>query len=189
MGLNARVYHLLKALAGSGKALAAGYPAIMIEDLPSDAHEVFKGLGYELDVIDIYRHSGCERIFDLNTPCDLGQYDLVLDHGTLEHCFNIGQAAFNLASAVKLNGFIVQHLPMSMFNHGFYNLNPTWFNSFYPQNGFQILHLEAMAGDRFFQIPLKARFDLKDNNTLLTMVAKKTEEKQITFPIQERYRA
>lgn len=215
MGINNRVFELLTTHCKTGgKALAAGYPDILVDeatiaricgDIAADAHSdeirryhkkdvaprdacaVFRAIGYELDVIDIYQHRGCERIVDLNYQAELGQYDLVIDHGTIEHCFNIGVASMNLAGAVKPGGMIVQHLPMSMFNHGFYNLNPTWFWSFYPQNGFNIVHFEGMAEGQTFAPPEHQRFKLRADDGLLTMIAQRVSGEALKLPIQERY--
>lgn len=153
-----------------------------------DARAVFKALGYDLTVIDIHPERGCERIVDLNHPADLGEYDLVLDHGTIEHCFNIAQAAINLASAVKVGGCIVQHLPMSMFNHGLYNLNPTWFWSFYPKNGFEIVRLEGFANpDKIAELPKHDGFSVDTKDMLITMVAKRVEKKPVIYQMQQLY--
>ena len=155
-----------------------------------DARAVFKALGYDLTVIDIYQERGCERIVDLNYPAEIGEYDLVVDHGTIEHCFNIAQAAINLASAVKVGGHIVQHLPMSMFNHGLYNLNPTWFWSFYPKNGFEILHMEGFAyPNQIGELPKHDLFTVTAQNMLITVVAKRVEKKPISYQMQQKYAA
>src|SRR5579872_5734142 len=112
-----------------GQALAAGYPDVLLseDDLgefadtytdqnasairrahnqpelnPRCPFGLFRRIGYHLSVVDIREERGCETTVDLNQPADLGRFELVLDHGTIEHCFNIAQAAQNLAAAVKL---------------------------------------------------------------------------------------
>lgn len=68
--------------------------------LVPDAASVFRLMGAELDVFDVIKERGCEIIADLNYPIvdeHLGQYDVVMDVGTLEHCFNIAQAGMNMA--------------------------------------------------------------------------------------------
>jgi hypothetical protein len=62
--------------------------------LPETSH-VFGLLESTLECVDIVASRGCERIVDLNYSAELGQYDLVLDCGTTEHCFNVGQAIIN----------------------------------------------------------------------------------------------
>jgi hypothetical protein len=55
----------------------------------------------------------------------------VLDCGTTEHCFNVGQAIINAAHAVKPGGAIFHCFPMCVMNHGFWNASPTAFKDFY----------------------------------------------------------
>ena len=57
--------------------------------------------------------------------------------------FNIGEAIKNIAVATKKGGLVWHGSPLLFFNHGFYNLNPTFFVDFYSQNGFEILDLSA----------------------------------------------
>lgn len=159
-----------------------------------DSRSVFAALGYELDVIDIHPVRGGETIIDLNypLPADFSRtYDLVLDTGTCEHCFNIGQAALNLASLVKQGGFIIQGLPFNMFNHGFYNVNPTWFHDFYPANGFEILFLQGatdwLTESKLFDLPPYARFNDAPQNAGIYVVARRREVRPITFPVQHKY--
>jgi len=158
-------------------------------DYARDPFHVFRMLGFDLTVIDIAQERGPEQIVDLNKPSSVaGSFDLVLDHGTIEHCFNVAEAARNLAGAVAGGGFIVQHLPMNMYNHGFYNFSPTFFVDFYEQNGFDILHMEGVAGDRVFDVPPVMRFRNVPENSLITIVARRVVVQAITFPIQRVYR-
>ena len=121
----------------------------LVRRLIPDAHSFFRTLDCELDVYDIVQERGCEILCDLNSPfafskiesgiyLDIYQsYDIVLDVGTVEHCFNIAQAIMNMAGLVKEGGFIIHENPHSGWgNHGFYNLNPTWYHDFYTANGF-----------------------------------------------------
>lgn len=103
---------------------------------------LFENLACEFDVYDIERHHGLEKIIDLNKvlPEELREeYDMVLDPGTLEHCFNVGTAIINMASMLKLGGCIIHHNPMFYVNHGFYNFSPTFYCDFYDANEFDII--------------------------------------------------
>lgn len=152
-----------------------------------DTEEFFTKLGASLTCTDFKALRGNEKIVDLNFPNDLGQFDLVIDPGTLEHCFNIAQAAFNAANAVKLNGHILHVNPISMVNHGFYNLCPTWYFDFYQQNGFQIL--EAFAGykDDIAPLPPVERIDCASEVSAYVL-AKHITIQPLAFPIQAKYR-
>jgi hypothetical protein len=159
-----------------------------------DARDTFRELGLSLDVVDLVAARGDEIIVDLNFPLPGGfvrRYDLVVDTGTCEHCFHIGQAAMNLARLVKKGGYIVQALPLSSFNHGFYNVNPTWFHDFYPANGFEI-HLlvgisDIVLAPKFLDLPPHANFAAVPDRTVAVVVAQRTAETEPVAPTQRKY--
>lgn len=98
-------------------------------------------LGISPVYIDVHPSRGAERVVDLNypLPADLcGAFDAVLDPGTLEHCFNIGQAFRNVVQALKPGGFAVHTNPLSQANHGFWSINPTAYHDFYGALGFRV---------------------------------------------------
>jgi hypothetical protein len=156
----------------------------------------FDALAIDCSVIDIHASRGGERIVDLNgaMPDDLvAGFDLVLDPGTLEHCFNIGAAIVNVARAVAMGGYVCHFSPMSMFNHGFYNLNPTFFHDFYTQNGFEIALLKGCVGDplsaKTFEIPAVGRFADPPSGASLVVVAKRVRAGAPKWPTQSKYLA
>ena len=156
-----------------------------------DAESVFSVLGASLDVFDIVAHRGGEIVCDLNEPLDRREeYDFVLDVGTIEHCFNIGQAAKNMAGLLKAGGIIYHGNPHNAGNHGFYGLNPTWYADFYGQDGFRLLYCKLMAADSDepMDIPLTGRFHCNHQNINIFAVARRDEVKPITFPMQSKYR-
>src|SRR5688572_13688298 len=75
-----------------------------LKDKLPETLEFFEAMGARLSIVDFTVDRGMEKVANLNEPHDLGKFDLVIDPGTLEHCFNIGQAMLNTASAVKLGG-------------------------------------------------------------------------------------
>lgn len=164
-----------------------GHPEIYPE---GDAHELFRSLGVErFDCLDIKSLNGCEIVADLNRPQELGPYDLVIDNGTLEHCFNIGQAALNAAHAVKVGGYIFHGNPISMVNHGFYMLSPTWYADFYKDNGwelerFQITdHVTKAEPIKNLYARLKVAPELSN-----LVVAKRTSDQPMQWPTQTKYK-
>lgn len=155
----------------------------------------FAAIGLQLDCIDMRAARGVERIVDLNhpMPSDLvGRYRMVLDPGTLEHCFNIGQAAMNAAQAVMPGGYIVHINPLSMFNHGFYNLNPTFYHDFYGENGFEILFMNGMGihndKETFFDVSAVSRFRLRTDDAVMVVIARRVEQRAAAWPVQSKYR-
>ena len=196
----------------TGRALSAGYPDLLVDqkDIPvaqafkvvrpdSDAvckhHSVtgpvldtgvvFQGMGLSLDVIDREKLQGCERVVDLNEPQELGEYDLVIDPGTSEHCFNIAQAAKNLAGAVKVGGYISQAIPMSMFNHGYYNVNPVWFLDFYEANGFHIEQIYCRDRDNIINAkPDRSRYMGVPDGAVTICTARRVAVQPFVWPQQ-----
>ena len=121
----------------------------------------------------------------------LGRGVAWLDTGTCEHCFHIGQAALNLASLVRQDGLIIQAMPLNSYNHGFYNVNPTWFFDFYADNGFEILYFQGasnvVTNPTLFEPPPFDRFRSAPDNSILVMVAKRTRMSELKVPMQRKY--
>lgn len=158
-----------------------------------DSDHFFSLIDIDCSYIDITESRGVERLVDLNEalPADLIEaFDFVLDPGTIEHCFNIGQALKNLAMALRQDGRVCHTNPLSMFNHGFYNLNPTLFVDFYGQNDFEVEFMAGTVGDRFspdlIQVPESERFDVAVNASIL-VVARRAKVTPIIWPTQSKY--
>jgi hypothetical protein len=154
----------------------------------------FTAIGVTLDCIDISASRGVERHLDLNVPIPAemnGAYHLVLDFGTMEHCFNIAQAMANGASALAEGGAIVHLNPLNMYNHGFYNFSPTFYSDFYTQNGFELLFLTGIAGHVIsptqFDVSPAGRFQKAPDNSNLIAVARRTRAQPIIWPTQQKY--
>ena len=154
--------------------------------------ELFKLLGSTLECVDVIKWRGFERVLDLNEPHDLGDFDLVIDPGTTEHCFNIGQAIMNAANAVRVGGRIYHSPPLFMVNHGFYNVCPTALWDFYDQNCWRMEVFEARQakGDGFVRIDEKsavARGVKVGPETGLCFMAQRLSARKLKWPIQKKY--
>jgi hypothetical protein len=89
-----------------------------------------------VDIVDLIAHKGCERIVDLNEPQEWPRrYGMVINPGTLEHCFNLGQAWANAWAAVDLLGLMMHIAPATMLNHGYWNVSPVAFRDWLNMNG------------------------------------------------------
>lgn len=161
-----------------------------------DTTELFRRLGCRLDVIDLAEVRGGELVADLNYPLPAswhGRFDLVMDTGTCEHVFNAGQAFINLASTVKPGGFIVQAVPLSSYNHGFYNVNPTLPADFYcSDNGYELAYLKGfinmLTEPQQFDVPLHDRFREVPDNAIMIAVAKRLNDSEVRPVVQFKYR-
>jgi len=99
--------------------------------------------------IDMSDYQGSSIVHDMNRPLwesrpDLaGQFDLVIDGGTLEHVFNFPVAVRNLMFLVREGGHILTANPANnLCGHGFYQFTPELMHRLYaPSNGFRVDHV------------------------------------------------
>jgi hypothetical protein len=162
------------------------------------SHSLFALCGYTLDCMDISAARGDEIIVDMNKPLPPeheGQFDVVFDGGTLEHCFNVAQGIKNMALACKVGGFCVNINPLNVYNHGFYNMSPTFYADFYGCNGFQVSDIVMLSGHygtmqppKVTPLPPIGRFDEAPQRATIMAVAQKTSASEIAWPIQAKYR-
>jgi SAM-dependent methyltransferase len=155
-----------------------------------DAASFFELFGATLDVFDIVETRGGEILCDLNEPLAVTDgYDFVLDVGTIEHCFNIGQAAKNMAGLLNEGGVIFHSNPHNSGNHGFYGLQPTWFADFYGQDGFKLLFCKLMqkGSEEPIDVPLTGRFSCGAPEINIFAGAQRVSVKDIRWPMQTKY--
>ena len=96
-------------------------------------------------VLDIDRYEGADHLFDLNEsecPSNLrSQFDLIVDGGSLEHCFNLPNALSSLNLMLRNDGVIFHTNPANkMLDHGFYQISPTLYSDYYSAAGFDLLY-------------------------------------------------
>jgi hypothetical protein len=160
-----------------------------------DTQSLFAAMGMRLTVLDLVASRGGERIVNLNDPLapDLaGAFDIVLDAGTMEHCFNVGQTIRNIVDMAKVGGFVVHLNPMTMINHGFFNFSPTFYHDFYGQNGH---HLAApICGISVNGIDVNSqtidhtrRVRVPEATTMVMCVARKQHDRAPVWPMQSKY--
>jgi hypothetical protein len=93
---------------------------------------------------------------------------------------------------VKVGGCILHINPAAMFNHGFYNLNPTLYNDFYTENGFTMLFLKAAANmveaPQLIDVPTRARFKQLPVSASILCVAQRVSQQPVRWPMQAKYR-
>ena len=102
------------------------------------------GQQFELTVFDFTKYEGSEVEWDFNFPIPdefRNKFDLVIDAGTCEHIFNIGQALSNVHLMLSQDGVAYHGGPLCWPNHGFYGYNPTLFADFYEANHCEILEM------------------------------------------------
>jgi hypothetical protein len=115
-------------------------------------------------------------------------YDIIFDIGTLEHCFNISQAMQSISLFCKTDGLIIHSNPMTMLNHGFYNLNPTFYYDFYTYNNYEFLTSIMGVGEGvgFVDLPQTQRFN--SDAKVVCCIVRKTKDSTIVWPMQSKYK-
>lgn len=182
--LSKETLNVVRHLLVDSSVLCLGHPGMHM-----DAHVYLDARGCTFQCVDVVAHSGCEAIYDLNQPCDMGQWDVVLDHGTIEHCFNVSRALMNAANAVKPGGYIFHSPPLTMVNHGYYALSPCLFEEFYKHNGWDLLHMTVQAGD--YSAPVDSSLACRSVVPLgatLYVIAQRKTDAPLTYPtLQGKY--
>ena len=186
-------------------------PDVTVVPTLTSAIEAILGKEFSLTVFDFTKYEGTEVEWDFNFPIPkkyIGKFDIVIDGGTCEHIFNIAQALSNVNLMLSKNGIAYHGGPLCWPNHGFYGYNPTLFADFYEANTCEIIDMFLTSnftlGDGKRQrltaeVPKYERFTmsrlLKNDPNLLkleynlcTIVQKKQNNTDITFPVQHKYR-
>jgi hypothetical protein len=104
-----------------------------------------------ISTLDYSPYEGANILHDLNQPVPAslkGQFDVVVEAGSLEHVFHFPTAITNLMEMTKVGGTIfASTVSNNLFGHGFYQFSPELiFRVFTAENGFQlgkVLALEA----------------------------------------------
>jgi hypothetical protein len=160
-------------------------------------------------VLDASSFEGADTVHDMNSPVPKewhGQYDVVVDGGSLEHIFNVPTAFANLANMLKVGGTIFVNTPANnMMGHGFYQFSPElMFRIFSEENGFALQNvllyearypgLDLTRKDTVYKVVdpnhVGQRVGLQNKKPVLMMVeATKVREAQMftTPPLQSDY--
>lgn len=121
---------------------------------------------------------------DLNAPLNLGgeQFDVVINHGTAEHIFNIAQVFRSIHDHCQPGGLMVHESPFTgWIDHGFFCLQPTLFYDLAAANCYEIVlvAVEDMAAkthqrleSREHVITLAAAGQLPANSMLFVALRK-----------------
>jgi SAM-dependent methyltransferase len=211
MGISRGAIKLIASTLGSSgprqRAITFGVQRVETDD-GGNIHqdELFGRLGFgRVESIDYYPNESPTYVIDLNLPAPTelrGQFDLVYDGGTMEHCFNVPQVLLNAASLVAVGGLVIHHVPMNNWvDHGFYQFSPTLFFDFYGAAGFEELqmkiHFIARRGESYMSYDPRTDLPVPyvaggGKKLLIFFSARKSataQPERAGFPIQGRYRA
>lgn len=152
--------------------------------------EILKYHNYQNKVLDVIAHREEEEFCDLNEPLKdkfKNRFSLIIDTGTLEHCFNVGTAFKNMCEMTKVGGLIVTASPFTKMNHGYYNFCPVLYFDGFLKNGFEIIEIFLQDGrGRVIRLEDITKKNIPIRATMMCL-AKKIENKQWKWPIQDKY--
>jgi hypothetical protein len=164
--------------------------------LLADTESVMEALGCAPTYFDVNPQRGCEVALDLNDPLPpqwVNAFDFLIDTGTIEHCFNVGQAFKSMCTMVRPGGVVVTMLPMTNINHGFWNVCPTALYDGFTQNGWTVTKLAARwkKEERLVVMDFLEKPQLRAKNTpnegVLICVAQRTADQPWRWPVQSKY--
>lgn len=149
---------------------------------------------WEPAIVEAVDINGTERAFrqDLNGPLKLPrQYDVVINHGTAEHVFNIAHVFKSMHDATVAGGYMVHESPFTGWvDHGFYNLNPTLFYDLAAANEYELISLSVYwIGGEIQRIETREQLHGRtfEPNALLYVVMRKVNDKPFRLPMQGVY--
>jgi hypothetical protein len=161
-----------------------------------ESQSLFAACGITADFLDINASRGFEIVADLNQPLApelRGQYDLIYDGGTMEHCFNVGQVIRNIFSLAKVGGHIVHINPLNYYNHGFFAFNPTFYHDFYVQSGNRLASqfygiYGPVLASQVVVLPALEGFKSAPERMAVLIAAHKLNDGEPAWPMQTKYR-
>ncbi len=134
---------------------------------------------------------------DLNQPLPpLGLFDVIINHGTAEHIFNIAQVFRSIHDACKVGGLMVHESPFTgWLDHGFYCLQPTLFYDVAAANGYEVVSVDIEHIESRQTIPVWSREKMTElmisgavpDNAMLFVVLRKKAAGQFRIPMQGYY--
>jgi SAM-dependent methyltransferase len=123
------------------------HPGLAAQGWISDV-AAFSSIGLSVSSVDDSDFEGADIIHDLNAPGladKAGQFDLIIDGGTIEHVFHLPNALQNVCESARVGGIVYHASPVNNYvDHGFYQLSPTLFYDFYTANDWEILQAQLL---------------------------------------------
>ena len=131
-----------------------------------------------------------------------GQFDLVIDGGTIEHCFDLKNVLTNYMQLPRVGGsLVIATMGNNHMGHGFYQLTPEFvYRVFQPQNGYRVRRLivhESYEYARWWDVPdpaeIRSRIELANPWVGVELLGHFTRESEVTpfreTPVQSDYAA
>jgi len=151
----------------------------------------------EHQAIDFHGTEIAQKI-DLNAPIRLNRkFDVVVNNGTAEHVFNIGQVYCTMHDYTAVGGIMIHEGPFfGWIDHGFFTMQPTLFFDLAEFNHYAIHGMFITEISSQTMIPVRSReeiYELAESqripmNAQLFVVMRKNVDQPFRVPVQGYYR-
>lgn len=196
----ARVEEMFGLAAGSlsiradSAAIIGWHKAKRITELVVDTAALFAAVGFEMTALDIVEGRGNEVIHDLSQPLPSehrGRYDLVFDCVS-NQVFRASEAMASVAAAVRVGGYALHVIPVTMVNQGFWCVSPTAYHDFYGANGFTLVVCRAVRGvyehlEELSLHPLRRERNVPDDVMNVVLARKDKEVSPAVWPMMTKF--
>jgi hypothetical protein len=184
-------------------ALTARLKSVLDEHSPNYLFDVVKlCYAFFFDAVEVqavdFNGTALAQRQDLNEPLRLNRkFDVIFNHGTAEHIFNIGQVFKTMHEYTVPGGLMIHESPFTgWIDHGFYSVQPTLFFDLAAANGYAIvgMFLQELTTKTIRQI--RSRQDIINateanlwppNSMWMVVLKKGQEELPFVVPIQGVY--
>lgn len=175
------VKHLVELLYGT--LLGGGYVQFASIDMGGDERAIKADLNKPL------AHGNMSKWVD-------GDWDLIVNHGTAEHIFNVAQVFCTMHDHCKPGGFMIHESPWTgWIDHGFYSLHPTLFYDLAAANGYELPYIAIEVIDKKRILRIESREAVANivgcggppENAMLFVVFQKTADAEFRIPQQGVY--
>jgi hypothetical protein len=166
-----------------------------------DIAKVFYHLYFNPQNLQAVDYGGTESALrqDLNWPLELDRkFNVVFNHGTAEHIFNIPHVFKTVHDYTLPGGLMIHESPFTgWIDHGFYSLHPTLFFDLAETNRYLVMGMfiedlttmqVQQIADRDAVAQLVRAGDLPPNSMLLTILRQAADEQPFRVPLQGVYR-
>jgi ureidoglycolate hydrolase len=126
----------------------------------------------------------------------IAPFDVIINHGTAEHIFNIAQVLMTMHDLCADGGLMVHDAPFTgWIDHGFYCLQPTLFYDLAAANCYEIVRVAIHEIQSQTIIPLEGRDHVASlaaagklpNNAMLFVALRKLTDRPFKIPTQGVY--
>lgn len=123
-------------------------------------------------------------------------FSAVINHGTAEHIFNIGQVFRTMHEHCAVGGLMIHESPFTgWIDHGFWTVQPTAYFDLCAANGYQLVYMAVTQIEQNLVVPIESREQLLQMaakggvpwNSMIWVAMRKQSAAEFKIPMQGVY--